>query len=192
MLDGNKANAKAVSALAVQSIGPRAMNRVIEELTALLRERHKIQSSVDDDLSFRNLPDVFTAQESSAQVISILRGTIASVSLIVGGIGIMLVPETERTREIGLCLAVGAKTREILTQFLVEAVTLSALGAVIGIIVGMSASILISRIAGWSNEVSALPVVMAFFLSALVGGFFGYYPARKAAFLDPMDALVHV
>ena len=123
---------------------------------------------------------------------AILLGAIASVSLIVGGIGIMnimLVSVTERTREIGLRLAVGAKTRDILSQFLVEAVTLSLLGGVIGIVVGLTASLLISHFAQWSTAVSLLSVLMSFFFSALVGVFFGYYPARKAAFLNPIEAL---
>ena len=123
---------------------------------------------------------------------SILLGAIASVSLIVGGIGIMnimLVSVTERTREIGLRQAVGAKTRDILLQFLVEAVTLSLLGGIIGIALGLAASVLISYFAQWSTTVSMLAIALAFLFSALVGVFFGYYPARKAAFLDPIEAL---
>jgi putative ABC transport system permease protein len=102
---------------------------------------------------------------------------------------IMLVSVTERTREIGLRQAVGAKTRDILSQFLVEAVTLSLLGGIIGIVIGLTASLLISHFAGWSTLVSPMSIVMAFVFSALVGVFFGYYPARKAAYLDPIDAL---
>jgi putative ABC transport system permease protein len=135
---------------------------------------------------------VFAAQETSAQVMSILLGAIASVSLIVGGIGIMnimLVSVTERTREIGLRQAVGAKTGDILSQFLVEAVTLSLLGGIIGIAVGLTASLLISHFAQWSTQVSPLSILLAFAFSALVGVFFGYYPARKAAFMDPIEAL---
>jgi putative ABC transport system permease protein len=135
---------------------------------------------------------VFATQETSAKVMSILLGAIASVSLVVGGIGIMnimLVSVTERTREIGLRQAVGGKTRDILLQFLVEAVTLALAGGVIGIIVGVTASIVISHVAQWSTDVSLLSIVMAFVFSAVVGVFFGYYPARKAAFLDPIEAL---
>ena len=188
----NKANAKAVSSLMVQAIGPQAMDQALQEVTELLRERHRILPGLDDDFTVRNLTEVFAAQESSAQVMSILLGAIASVSLIVGGIGIMnimLVSVTERTREIGLRQAVGAKTRDILSQFLVEAVTLSLLGGIIGIVVGLTASLLISHFAQWSTKVSPLSVLMAFVFSALVGVFFGYYPARKAAFLDPIEAL---
>jgi putative ABC transport system permease protein len=192
VLGANKANAKAVSSLMVQSSGPQTMDQAQQELTALLRERHRIQPGDDDDFTVRNLAEVFAAQETSAQVMSILLGAIASVSLIVGGIGIMnimLVSVTERTREIGLRQAVGAKTRDILSQFLVEAVTLSLLGGIIGIIVGLTASMLISHFAQWSTQVSLMSVLMAFVFSALVGVFFGYYPARKAAYMDPIDAL---
>jgi putative ABC transport system permease protein len=192
VLGSNRANANAVSTLTVQAIGPSAMSQAEEELTALLRERHRIASGRDDDFTVRNLTEVFAAQETSAQVMSILLGAIASVSLIVGGIGIMnimLVSVTERTREIGLRLAVGAKTGDILTQFLVEAVTLSVLGGIIGIGAGVTASFLIAHFAQWSTQVSATSVLMAFLFSALVGVFFGYYPARKAAYLDPIDAL---
>ena len=131
VLGANKANAKAVGSVMVQAISPQAMDQAIQEMEALLRERHRILPGLDDDFTIRNLTEVFAAQETSAQVMSILLGAIASVSLIVGGIGIMnimLVSVTERTREIGLRLAVGAKRRDILSQFLVEAVTLSLLG----------------------------------------------------------------
>ncbi|MCC7175448.1 MAG: ABC transporter permease [Bryobacterales bacterium] len=192
VLGANKANAKAVGAIMVQAISPQAMDQAIQEMEALLRERHKILPGQDDDFTIRNLTEVFEAQETSAQVMSILLGAIASVSLIVGGIGIMnimLVSVTERTREIGLRQAVGAKTGDILLQFLVEAVTLALLGGIIGIFVGMTASLLISRFAQWTTQLSPLSILLAFLFSALVGVFFGYYPARKAAFLDPIEAL---
>ena len=192
VLGTNKANAKAVSTLMVQASGAAAMDQAQQEMEALLRERHRILDGQDDDFTIRNLTEVFAAQESSAQVMSILLGAIASVSLVVGGIGIMnimLVTVTERTREIGLRQAVGAKTRDILSQFLVEAVTLSLLGGMIGIVTGLAASALISHFAQWSTQVSPLSILMAFVFSALVGVFFGYYPARKAAFLDPIEAL---
>jgi putative ABC transport system permease protein len=192
VLGTNKANAKAVSTLMVQASAPAAMDQAQLEMAALLRERHRILDGQEDDFTIRNLTEVFAAQESSAQVMSILLGAIASVSLIVGGIGIMnimLVSVTERTREIGLRQAVGAKTRDILSQFLVEAVTLSVLGGMIGIVIGLAASALISHFAQWSTQVSPLSILMAFVFSALVGVFFGYYPARKAAYLDPIEAL---
>jgi putative ABC transport system permease protein len=161
---------------------------------ALLRNNSGVQyrTATVSHGDIRNLTEVFAAQESSAQVMSILLGAIASVSLIVGGIGIMnimLLSVTERTREIGLRLAIGAKTRDILSRFLVEAVTLSVLGGMIGIVIGLAASALISHFAQWSTQVSPLSILMAFVFSALVGVFFGYYPARKAAYLDPIDAL---
>jgi putative ABC transport system permease protein len=192
VLGANKANAKAVGSLMVQAVSPQAMGQAIQEMGELLRERHRIQTGVEDDFTIRNLTEVFAAQETSAQVMSILLGAIASVSLIVGGIGIMnimLVSVTERTREIGLRLAVGAKRRDILSQFLVEAVTLSLLGGIIGIGVGLAASLLIAHFAEWSTQVSLLSVLASFLFSALVGVFFGYYPARKAAYLNPIEAL---
>jgi putative ABC transport system permease protein len=192
VLGANKANAKAVGSVMVQAVNPEAMNQAIDEVTALLRERHSILPGLDDDFTVRNLEEVFAAQETSAQVMSILLGAIASVSLVVGGIGIMnimLVSVTERTREIGLRLSVGAKRNNILSQFLVEAVTLALLGGIVGIVVGLTTSILISHFAQWATEVSMLSVLMSFFFSALVGVFFGYYPARKAAFLNPIEAL---
>ena len=192
VLGANRANAQAVGSLTVQAISPQAMDSAIEEMEALLRERHRILPGLEDDFTIRNLTEVFQAQETSAQVMSILLGAIASVSLIVGGIGIMnimLVSVTERTREIGLRQAVGAKTGDILLQFLVEAVTLSLLGGIVGIAVGLAASLLISHFAKWSTAVSPLSILLAFLFSALVGVFFGYYPARKAAFMDPIEAL---
>lgn len=192
VLGVNKANARAVGAVMVQAINPQVMDQAIQEMEALLRERHRILPGLDDDFSIRNLTEVFAAQETSAQVMAILLGAIASVSLIVGGIGIMnimFVSVTERTREIGLRLAVGAKRKDILSQFLVEAVTLSLVGGLIGIIVGLTASILISDFARWSTDISLLSVLVSFLFSALVGVFFGYYPARKAAFLNPIEAL---
>ena len=192
VLGVNKANARAVGAIMVQATSAGQMDQAVQDVGALLRERHRILPGLDDDFTIRNLTEVFEAQETSAEVMSILLGAIASVSLIVGGIGIMnimLVSVTERTREIGLRQAVGAKTRDILLQFLVEAVTLSVLGGVIGIAVGLTASVLISHFAQWSTEVSPLSILMAFVFSGLVGVFFGYYPARKASFLNPIEAL---
>jgi len=188
----SQANARSVGSLMVQAIGPQAMSEAENEMRSLLRQRHRLQPDQEDDFTIRNLAEVFAAQESSARVMSILLGAIASVSLIVGGIGIMnimLVSVTERTREIGLRLAIGAKTRDILSQFLVEAVTLSVLGGVTGIVTGVAASVVISYLARWNTLVSPTAIVLAFVFSGLVGIFFGYYPARKAALLDPIDAL---
>ena len=192
VLGVSQANARAVGAIVVQARHAMMMQEAQEQVVALLRQRHRLQPDEEDDFSVRNLVEVFGAQEQSARVMSILLGAIASVSLVVGGIGIMnimLVSVTERTREIGLRLAVGAKARDILTQFLVEAVTLSLIGGLVGIALGLSVSILISYFAMWSTLISWGAVVMAFAFSALVGISFGYYPARKAAFLDPIEAL---
>lgn len=191
ILGASQANAGSVGAIVVQAReGMTAQAQ--DEMTALLRQRHHIQSSQDDDFSIRDMTEVFKAQETSARVMSILLAAIASVSLIVGGIGIMnimLVSVTERTKEIGLRQAVGAKTKDILAQFLVEAVTLSVAGGVAGILLGLTASALISYFADWSTVVSLGSVLLAFVFSALVGVSFGYYPARKAAFMDPIQAL---
>ena len=192
VIGANKANARSVGSLMVQAVGPAQMQQAQSQMEELLRERHHIQPGNEDDFTVRNLTEVFAAQETSSRVMSILLGAIASVSLIVGGIGIMnimLVSVTERTREIGLRQAVGAKTRDILSQFLVEAVTLSILGGIVGIMLGVATSLAISHFAKWSTLVSPLSILMAFVFSALVGVFFGYYPARKAAFLDPIEAL---
>ncbi len=188
----NQARANSVGSLMVQARGPQFIQAAQDEMRSVLRQRHHLQPGQDDDFSIRNLEEVFQAQETSSRVMSILLAAIASVSLIVGGIGIMnimLVSVTERTREIGLRQAVGAKTRDILTQFLVEAVTLSILGGVIGIALGILASKLISMFAQWSTLVSPGAILLAFVFSALVGVFFGFYPARKAALLDPIEAL---
>jgi len=192
VLGVNLANANSVQAIMVQARGPELMHQAEEETRALLRQRHRAQPGGEDDFNLRNMEEVFAAQETSARVMSILLAAIASVSLIVGGIGIMnimLVSVTERTREIGLRQAMGAKTGDILTQFLVEAVTLSVLGGAIGIVLGIAASAVVSSLAGWSTRLSLLPVILAFAFSGLVGVSFGYYPARKAAYLDPIDAL---
>ena len=188
----SQANASAVGVIAVQARGPTAMKEAEEQIVALLRQRHHLQPSQENDFDVRNITEAFAAQEQSARVMSLLLGAIASVSLLVGGIGIMnimLVSVTERTREIGLRLAVGAKTRDILTQFLVEAVTLSVVGGLVGIALGIGTSLMISWLAKWSTLISGSAILTAFAFSALVGVFFGYYPARKAAFLDPIEAL---
>ena len=192
VVGSNQANSASVGTVMVQATGPDMMKAAEDQVRSLLRQRHRLQANQDDDFTVRNLEEVFSAQETSAKVMSILLAAIASVSLIVGGIGIMnimLVSVTERTKEIGLRQAVGAKTKDILTQFLVEAVTLSLLGGVIGIVLGSGASLLISYFAAWSTLISPAAIALAFVFSALVGVFFGYYPARKAAFLDPIDAL---
>lgn len=191
VLGASHANLAAVGQIVVQGKEGRAAE-VQDEIGRLLRQRHHLQGNEEDDFTVRNMEDVFKAQESSAQVMSLLLAAVASVSLIVGGIGIMnimLVSVTERTKEIGLRQAVGAKTRDILAQFLIEAVTLSLAGGVAGITFGITASALISWLAGWSTVVSPASIALAFLFSAFVGIFFGFYPARKAAGMDPIQAL---
>jgi putative ABC transport system permease protein len=192
VLGKKSANADAVDSIMLQATTNQQMQAAQDEAQALLRQRHHLQNAQDDDFSIRNMQEIFAAQETSSRVMSLMLAAVASVSLIVGGIGIMnimLVSVRERTREIGLRQAVGAKTRDILTQFLIEAASLSVIGGIIGIVVGVGASFVISRLANWSTVVGPGAVLLAVFFSALVGITFGYYPARKAAYLDPIDAL---
>jgi putative ABC transport system permease protein len=158
----------------------------------LLRQRHNIRAGRDDDFTVRNQQEIAETATATSRVMTLLLGAIASVSLVVGGIGIMnimLVSVTERTREIGVRLAVGAHGRDILTQFLIEAVSLSLVGGVIGILLGLGTSRVLSVVAHWPTLISIPSIIAAFFVSAAVGIFFGFYPARQAAQLDPIEAL---
>jgi putative ABC transport system permease protein len=162
------------------------------QVNELLRQRHHIGTKQDNDFTVRNLTQIMQTAEQSTKVMTLLLGAIASVSLLVGGIGIMnimLVSVTERTREIGIRMAIGAKTWDIRLQFIIEALTLSLIGGVAGIILGISGSELISMFAGWSTIISPFAVLLAFGFSGLVGIFFGFYPAYKASLLDPIEAL---
>jgi putative ABC transport system permease protein len=157
-----------------------------------LKQRHHINPREDNDFIVRNLTQFMQAAEQSSRVMSLLLGAVASVSLIVGGIGIMnimLVSVTERTREIGIRMAVGAKVWDIRIQFIIEAVVLSLLGGLAGIALGVAGSRLISALAGWSTVVSPFSIVVAFVFSGIIGIFFGFYPAYKASLLNPIDAL---
>ncbi|HXY54001.1 MAG TPA: ABC transporter permease [Nitrospirota bacterium] len=163
-----------------------------KQITDLLRQRHHIGQKQDNDFTVRNLTQIMQAAEQSSKVMTLLLGAIASVSLLVGGIGIMnimLVSVTERTREIGIRMAIGAKTWDIRLQFIIEALTLSLIGGVIGIIVGVSTSLVLSSLSGWPTVVSALSILLAFSFSGFIGIFFGFYPAFKASLLNPIDAL---
>jgi putative ABC transport system permease protein len=169
-----------------------AMGEAAEQITTLLRQRHRLLPWQDNDFSVRPLADVAEAEEESSRTMTLLLGSIASISLLVGGIGIMnimLVSVTERTREIGIRMAVGAKKRDILWQFLVEAMMLSLTGGIMGIGLGLGGSKLISSLAAWPSLVSWDAVALAFVFSGAVGIFFGFYPARKAAQLEPIQAL---
>jgi putative ABC transport system permease protein len=168
------------------------MKAAEESVRALLRQRHRLQPGQEDDFILRNMSEVMKAQEEASRAMTMLLAAIGGVSLLVGGIGIMnimLVSVTERTREIGLRMAVGARGRDILSQFLVEAVTLSSIGGLIGVVVGVFAAELVGSSAGWRIEIDTRAIAMAFGFAALVGVFFGYYPARKASRLQPIDAL---
>jgi ABC-type antimicrobial peptide transport system permease subunit len=185
---------KRVGAISVKVREGQSMQDASDKLRELLRQRHRLQSGADDDFSIRNLTEMLQAQEESSRVMAMLLAAVAGVSLVVGGIGIMnimLVSVTERTREIGLRMAVGARSRDILGQFLIEAVTLSLVGGAIGIVIGMLATWAIGALAGWQVLLSADSILLAVGFSAAVGVFFGFYPARRAAALLPIQALRH-
>ena len=176
----------------VQAASAEQLAEVQNSITELLRQRHRIQPGRDDDFMLRNQQEVADTMSATTDVMTALLAAIASVSLLVGGIGIMnimLVSVTERTREIGIRMAVGARGRDILLQFLIEAVALSSTGGVLGILAGVGGAKLITMIKEWPTLVSANSIIIAFAFSAAVGVFFGFYPARKASQLDPIDAL---
>ena len=163
-----------------------------EEIRVLLRESHQIGGDDDDDFTVRNQTDLATAAESSTRVMTLLLAAIASISLLVGGIGIMnimLVSVTERTREIGIRLAIGARGSDVLIQFLVESIVMGALGGVVGLVVGFTGAKVLAHFTGWETVISPLVMIGAVGFSGAVGVFFGFYPARKAAALNPIEAL---
>jgi macrolide transport system ATP-binding/permease protein len=181
-----------VNSIYLQAARPENVDEAIAQATTTLERRHRINPGDDDDFSIRNLSQVAGVVENSSRVMTILLASIASISLLVGGIGIMnilLVSVTERTREIGLRMAIGARRLHVLLQFLDEAVLLSVGGGIAGIIVGFTASRIISAVAGWPTSTPLWAVLGGFVFSAAVGIFFGYYPARKASRLNPMEAL---
>ena len=181
-----------VDMIFVSAVSTQEISEAEKQITALLHERHHIQPNQENDFTVRNLNDIAKASESASQVMTNLLLSVASISLLVGGIGIMnilLVSVTERTREIGIRMAVGAKSRHILLQFLVEAITLSMVGGLAGALLGIVGAQLISYFATWPTLLSPPAVVGSFLFSGAVGVFFGFYPARKASQLDPIAAL---
>jgi len=176
----------------VQAESESLMSSAERSMTALLRERHRIPRDTEPDFMIRNLSAVADIQAQTTKVMSMMLGAVASVSLVVGGIGIMnimLVSVTERTREIGIRMAVGARRRDVLLQFLLEAMIVSVMGCLIGVILGIGCAYLVSQTAGTFVVVTLASVLLAFLVAAAVGVFFGFYPARKASLLKPIEAL---
>lgn len=181
-----------IQTISVQAANADVVDQVQSDITTLLRSRHKITADKPDDFTVRNLASVMATATETTSTITALLGSIAAISLLVGGIGIMnimLVSVTERTREIGIRKALGATYVNIMLQFLIEAIVIGVVGGTMGIMLGMGASYIISSIAGWNTVITLLPIVVAFVFSVAIGLGFGLYPARKAALLDPIQAL---
>jgi len=192
VLGGWTARQRSVGLVSIKIRDGENMEQAQEQIRSLLRQRHRLQPGQDDDFTLRNLSEMLQMQEQASRVMTLLLAAIASVSLLVGGIGIMnimLVSVTERTREIGLRMAVGARGRDILMQFLVEAVTLALIGGALGIILGVGGSMAVAHLAEWRTELHVHAIVLAAGFAAVVGVFFGFYPARKASRLLPIEAL---
>jgi len=176
----------------VSAVSPDATYTAQQQITDLLRQRHKLNANDPDDFTVRNMSDIAEAANETNNTMTMLLACIAGVSLLVGGIGIMnimLVSVTERTREIGIRMAIGARSSAVRSQFLIESVVLSLTGGLFGILLGVAVSVAIPRMLGWPTLISTMSIVGSVIFSAAVGIFFGYYPARKAAALDPIDAL---
>jgi len=189
---GSPGRLKRIGAISVKVREGQDMKLVEESIKELLRQRFKVQPNGDDPFSIRNLTEILQAQEASSRIMTLLLAAVAGISLVIGGIGIMnimLVSVTERTREIGLRMAVGARGRDILAQFLIEAVTLSLIGGAIGVGVGAIATWAVGQFAGWQVSMTAASILLAAGFSAFVGIFFGFYPARRASKLLPIQAL---
>ncbi len=189
---GTAGNVKRVGAISVKVREGQSMKAVEESIKELLRQRFKVQPGVEDPFIIRNLTEILQAQEAASHIMTLLLAAVAGISLVIGGIGIMnimLVSVTERTREIGLRMAVGARGRDILAQFLIEAVTLSLIGGAIGVLLGAVSTWAVGQFAGWQVSMTPASIVLAAGFSALVGVFFGFYPARRASKLLPIQAL---
>jgi len=181
-----------VNSILASAADEKLVDDAVDEIRKLLRQRHKLAANDDDDFTVRTQADIGNIFGSISKVLTILLGSIASIALLVGGIGIMnimLVSVTERTREIGIRLAVGAKGRDVLLQFMIESIFISFLGGLIGIAFGILISEGVSYFGGWPIEISLFSILLSFIFSTAVGLFFGWYPARKAAALNPIDAL---
>lgn len=181
-----------VRTINVQATSSESLTPLKEYITTLLRQRHRLADSADDDFNIRDMEEILSTLEETTQMLTFLLGGIAAVSLLVGGIGIMnimLVSVTERTREIGIRMAIGATTRAILTQFLIESLVLCFIGGLIGVLVGWGVALILSAVAGLSMKVVPWLIALSMGFAILIGVFFGYYPARKAAHLNPIDAL---
>jgi putative ABC transport system permease protein len=190
----SRANARNVGSILIKIREGDDMAQAEDDMRALLRQRHRLQANQEDDFLVRNLTEIAATRDASSRTLAVLLAAVAAVSLAVGGIGIMnimLVSVTERTREIGVRLAVGARPRDIRGQFLIEATTLSVLGGVAGVALGIGAAIAIASFAGWPTLVQPESIALAIGFSGLVGIFFGFYPAQRAARLDPIEALRH-
>ena len=189
---GSGGKARRIGSITVKVREGQSMKTAEDNIKDLLRQRFKIQPNADDTFTIRNLSEILQAQEASSRVMTLLLAAVAGISLVIGGIGIMnimLVSVTERTREIGLRMAVGARGRDILTQFLIEAVTLSLIGGAIGVVLGAVATWAIGQFAGWQVSMTWASILLAAGFSGFVGVFFGFYPARRASRLLPIQAL---
>ncbi len=192
LVGGRRISGRLVDVVYVKSRSAEEVDGTIREMTSLLRQRHRIRPGHPDDFYVRNLSSILEARADSSRIMTILLAAVASVSLVVGGIGIMnimLVSVTERTREIGLRMALGARRKDILLQFLIEAVTLSLIGGAVGVALGVAGAVGVASLGEWPAIVQPGSIVLAFGFAAAVGIFFGFYPARKAARLDPIEAL---
>jgi putative ABC transport system permease protein len=181
-----------INLIQAAAASPEQVDEARRQIESLLRQRHRLGPGQESDFMIRSQEEIASRAAESTRTLSILLGSVAAISLVVGGIGIMnimLVSVTERTREIGIRRAIGAKSRHILAQFLLEAIVLSVAGGAIGVLLGVVASEAIAALAGWPVSISAAPVALAFGFAAVIGIFFGFYPARKAARLDPIEAL---
>ena len=194
VMGASRANARQVGTISVKIHEGEDMQEAEENIRALMRQRHRVAANEPDSVSIRNLSDIQATRDAAARTLSLLLASVAAVSLLVGGIGvmnIMLVSVTERTREIGLRLAIGARRRDVLAQFLLEALVLAMLGGAAGVAAGLLLSHLVADLAGWPVLVKPDAVLLAVGVSALTGLFFGFWPARRAARLDPIAALRH-